>query len=49
VLKEHMKSWLARGRIGRHVLAFTSARAHDGGAGALYVLCAAIARRGRSP
>ena len=38
VLKGHMKSWLARGRIGRHVLAFTSARAHDGGAGALYVL-----------
>ena len=38
VLKEHMKSWLARGRIGRHVLAFTSARPHDGGAGALYVL-----------
>lgn len=38
VLKEHMKSWLARGRIGRHVLAFTSARAWDGGAGALYVL-----------
>ena len=38
VLKEHMKSWLARGRIGRHVLAFTSARACDGGAGALYVL-----------
>ena len=38
VLKEHMKSWLARGRIGRDVLAFTSARTHDGGAGALYVL-----------
>ena len=38
VLKEHMKSWLAKGRIGRHVLAFTSARAVDGGAGALYVL-----------
>ena len=38
VLKEHMKSWLARGRTGRHVLAFTSARQHDGGAGALYVL-----------
>jgi len=38
VLKEHMKSWLARGRIGRLVLAFTSARPHDGGAGALYVL-----------
>jgi DNA-nicking Smr family endonuclease len=38
VLKERMKSWLARGRIGRHVLAFTSARPWDGGAGALYVL-----------
>jgi DNA-nicking Smr family endonuclease len=45
VLKEHMKSWLARGRIGRHVLAFTSARAVDGGAGALYVLL----RRDRTP
>ena len=29
---------LARGRIGRYVLAFTSARPVDGGAGALYVL-----------
>jgi DNA-nicking Smr family endonuclease len=38
ILKESMKSWLARGRIGRHVLAFTSARPTDGGAGALYVL-----------
>jgi DNA-nicking Smr family endonuclease len=38
VLKEGVKSWLARGRIGRHVLAFTSARPVDGGAGALYVL-----------
>jgi DNA-nicking Smr family endonuclease len=38
VLKERMKRWLARGRMGRHVLAFTSARAVDGGAGALYVL-----------
>jgi DNA-nicking Smr family endonuclease len=38
VLKESMKSWLARGRIGRHVLAFTSARPTDGGTGALYVL-----------
>jgi DNA-nicking Smr family endonuclease len=45
VLKEHMKSWLARGRIGRHVLAFTSARTVDGGAGALYVLL----RRDRTP
>ena len=38
VLKEHLKTWLARGLIGRHVLAFTSARPFDGGAGALYVL-----------
>jgi DNA-nicking Smr family endonuclease len=38
VLKQHLKSWLARGRIGRVVLAFTSARPADGGTGALYVL-----------
>jgi DNA-nicking Smr family endonuclease len=38
VLKESLKSWLARGRIGRQVLAFTSARPADGGEGAVYVL-----------
>jgi DNA-nicking Smr family endonuclease len=38
VLKERVTSWLARGGIGRHVLAFTSARPADGGAGAVYVL-----------
>jgi len=38
VLKERLKGWLARGRIGRVLLAFTSARPADGGAGALYVL-----------
>jgi DNA-nicking Smr family endonuclease len=38
VLKERLKIWLARGRAARAVLAFTSARPHDGGAGALYVL-----------
>ena len=38
VLKERLKSWLARGRIGRDILAFTSARPADGGTGALYVL-----------
>lgn len=38
VLKERLKSWLARGRIGRATLAFTSARPADGGTGALYVL-----------
>ncbi len=38
VLKERLKSWLARGRAARVVLAFTTARPCDGGAGALYVL-----------
>jgi len=38
VLKERLKSWLAHGRIGRAVLAFTSARPADGGTGAVYVL-----------
>lgn len=45
ILKERLKSWLARGRIGRATLAFTSARPADGGAGALYVLL----RRRRGP
>jgi DNA-nicking Smr family endonuclease len=39
-----LKSWLAHGRTAKVVLAFTTARAHDGGAGALYVLL----RRDRS-
>lgn len=43
VLKQRLVAWLARGRLGRVVLAFASARPHDGGAGALYVLL----RRGR--
>ena len=38
VLKERLKAWLARGRASRVVLAFTTARPCDGGAGALYVL-----------
>jgi DNA-nicking Smr family endonuclease len=38
VLKERLKTWLARGSAARHVLAFATARPHDGGAGALYVL-----------
>ena len=38
VLKERLKVWLTRGRIGRGVLAFCSARPSDGGAGAVYVL-----------
>ncbi len=38
VLKERVKAWLERGRIGRAVLAFSTARPCDGGAGAVYVL-----------
>src|SRR5207244_3076065 len=33
VLKERLKSWLARGRAARIVLGFTTARPCDGGAG----------------
>jgi DNA-nicking Smr family endonuclease len=38
VLKESLKLWLHRGRIGKSVLAFATARPHDGGAGAVYLL-----------
>lgn len=38
VLKERLKVWLTRGRTGRGVLAFCTARPPDGGAGAVYVL-----------
>jgi DNA-nicking Smr family endonuclease len=38
VLKEKLRLWLSTGRWRKWVLAFTSARAEDGGAGATYVL-----------
>jgi len=38
ILKEGLQRWLTRGRIGRQVLAFTTARPQDGGFGAVYVL-----------
>ena len=38
VLKEALKRWMATERFARHVLAFASARPHDGGTGAVYVL-----------
>ena len=38
VLKERVTVWLTQARLGRMVLAFCTARSHDGGAGALYVL-----------
>jgi DNA-nicking Smr family endonuclease len=38
VLKESVQVWLSRGRIAREVIAFATARPHDGGTGAVYVL-----------
>ncbi|HEY7954536.1 MAG TPA: Smr/MutS family protein [Polyangia bacterium] len=38
ILKERLKVWLSRGRLSRAVLAFSTARPADGGAGAIYVL-----------
>ncbi len=38
VLKSRLATWLARGQSARRIMAFTSARPCDGGAGALYVL-----------
>ena len=45
VLKESLKGWLTRGELSQIVLAFSTARACDGGAGATYVLL----RRQRRP
>jgi DNA-nicking Smr family endonuclease len=38
ILKRNLVDWLSRGPWARSVLAFTSARPCDGGAGALYIL-----------
>jgi DNA-nicking Smr family endonuclease len=38
VLKEHVQLWLSHGRLSRLVLAFATAPATDGGAGAVCVL-----------
>ena len=38
VLKNQVYQWLTRGPLRKHVIAFTSARSCDGGAGATYVL-----------
>ncbi len=38
VLKHAAAEWLSHGAIGAHVLAFTTSRMQDGGAGAMYVL-----------
>jgi DNA-nicking Smr family endonuclease len=38
VLKNAVKRWMATARFSEHVLAFATARSHDGGLGAVYVL-----------
>jgi DNA-nicking Smr family endonuclease len=38
VLKDALKGWMHTARFSRHVLGFATARPHDGGAGAIYVL-----------
>jgi DNA-nicking Smr family endonuclease len=45
VLKHATAQWLSRGNLCGYVLAFTSARPQDGGAGALYVLLKRDRRR----
>jgi DNA-nicking Smr family endonuclease len=45
ILKHAVSQWLA-GTLGGHVLAFTTARLQDGGAGAMYVLLRREKRRG---
>jgi DNA-nicking Smr family endonuclease len=38
ILKELIQRWLCSRRLGRHVIAYTSARRYDGGDGAVYIL-----------
>lgn len=45
VLKENVQKWLLSRRIGQYVLAFTSARLADGGAGAIYILLCRNSKR----
>lgn len=45
VLKHAAAQWLSHGTIGAHVLAFTTAKPQDGGAGATYVLLRRDRRR----
>lgn len=47
VLKERVVAWLSRGAMARVVHCFCTARPHDGGAGALYVLLRQGGERGR--
>jgi len=38
IIKESIQRWLCGRRLGRHVVAYTSARLCDGGGGAVYIL-----------
>ena len=38
ILKDKLKQWLTRSRLAKIVLAFSTARTHDGGPGAMYIL-----------
>ena len=38
ILKDAIQRWLCSRRLGRHVVAYTSARLCDGGGGAVYIL-----------
>jgi DNA-nicking Smr family endonuclease len=38
ILKDAIQRWLSSRRLGRHVIAYTSARLCDGGGGAVYIL-----------
>jgi DNA-nicking Smr family endonuclease len=47
VLKHATAQWLSHGTIGGYVLAFTTARIYDGGAGAVWVLLRRARKRGK--
>jgi DNA-nicking Smr family endonuclease len=47
VLKHATAQWLSHGTIGGYVLAFTTARMYDGGAGAVWVLLRRERKRGK--
>jgi DNA-nicking Smr family endonuclease len=49
VLKDRLKMWLTRSKLAKIILAFSTARPHDGGPGALYVLLRRERDRKRLP
>ena len=49
ILKDRLKMWLTRSKLAKIILAFSTARPHDGGLGALYVLLRRERDRKRLP